>query len=384
VRTIQGVDVGFIGMTLEETPTLVSPAGIASVDFLDEVETANAQAAELTAQGVDSIVVLLHEGGFQAGSYQGCEGISGPIVAIAEQLDPAIDAVVTGHTHQPYVCMIDDPAGQPRSVTSANQYARVVTETRLAVSRSSGDVLRDRVVAANSLVLQAVPDDPEMAAVVAKWEARAEVLAGQVVGTVAEDITGDAGGDRGIETPMANLVADAILFGTEGEDQGGADIAFMNVGGVRASLLVDQITNDEEPGEVTYEEAYNVAPFGNILVSVDLTGAQVKAVLEQQYVPGRGRPYLALGVSEGFTYTWDDTQPEGSKVSEMVLDGEPLVLEETYRVATLNFLAEGGDQFTAFTAGTNLLGGPDDLANLVAYLRANPDLTAPEDRVNGL
>ena len=384
VRTVDGVDVGFIGMTLEETPTLVSPGGVASVDFLDEVETANAQAAELRGQGVESIVVLLHEGGYQTGTYDQCEGISGPVVEIAENLDPAIDAVVTGHTHQPYVCSIPDPAGADRLVTSANQYGRVVTETALTISRTSGDVTRDRAYADNHLVLQSIADDPEMTTVVDKWVARAEVLAGEVVGTVAEDITGDAGGDRGIETPMADLVADSILAGTDGADEGGAQISFMNVGGVRASLLVDQISNDEEAGEVTYQEAYNVMPFGNILVSIDMTGEQIKAVLEQQYVPDRGRQYLALGVSEGFTYTWDDSQPEGSKVSDMALDGVALEMGETYRVSTLNFLQQGGDSFTAFTEGTNLVGGPEDLANLVDYLQDNPGLTAPESRVDGL
>ncbi|WP_298748628.1 cell wall-binding repeat-containing protein [uncultured Serinicoccus sp.] len=384
VRTVDGVDVGFIGMTLEETPTLVSPGGVASVDFLDEVETANAQAAALREQGVESIVVLLHEGGYQTGTYDQCEGISGPVVEIAENLDPAIDAVVTGHTHQPYVCSIPDPAGADRLVTSANQYGRVVTETALTISRTSGDVTRDRAYADNHLVLQSIADDPEMAEVVDTWVARAEVLAGEVVGTVAEDITGDAGGDRGIETPMADLVADSILAGTDGDDEGGAQISFMNVGGVRASLLVDQISNDEEAGEVTYQEAYNVMPFGNIIVSIDMTGEQVKAVLEQQYVPDRGRQYLALGVSEGFTYTWDDSQPEGSKVSDMALDGVPLEMGETYRVSTLNFLQEGGDSFTAFTEGTNVVGGPEDLANLVDYLQDNPGLTAPESRVDGL
>ena len=384
VNTVAGVDVGFIGMTLEATPTLVSPAGVQDVDFLDEVETANAQAAALQAQGVETIVVLLHEGGYQTGTYYGCEGLSGPIVEIAEQLDPAIDAVVTGHTHQPYVCSIPDPDGNPRSVTSANQYARVVTETALSISRSTGDVLRDRVNAAQHLVLQSVEDDAEMVSVVQKWQAKAAVMAGQVVGTVAEDITGDSSGNRGIETPMANLVSDAILTATSAADAGGAQISFMNVGGVRASLLVDAITNGEQPGEVTYEEAYNVLPFGNLLVTVDLTGADIKAVLEQQYVPSRGRQYLALGVSEGFAYTWDDSQPEGSKVSGMTLDGVAIDLDATYRVSTLNFLVEGGDMFTAFSAGTNLTGGPEDLAAFVSYLRANPGLTAPEDRVAGL
>lgn len=384
VRTVDGVDVGFIGMTLEETPTLVSPGGVASVEFLDEVETANAQAAELREQGVESIVVLLHEGGFQTGTYRECEGVSGPVVEIAENLDPAIDAVVTGHTHEPYVCSIPDPSGADRLVTSANQYGRVVTETALTISRESGDVIRERAYADNNLVLQSIDDDPEMAAAVDKWVARGEVLGGEVVGTVVEDITGDAGGDRGIETPMADLIADSILYGTDGDDEGGAQISFMNVGGVRDSLLVDEISNEEAPGEVTYQEAYDVMPFGNILVSIDMTGADIKAVLEQQFVPDRGRQYLALGVSEGFTYTWDDEQPEGSKVSDMQLDGVALEMDQTYRVSTLNFLQQGGDSFTAFTEGTNLVGGPEDLANLVDYLRANPDLTAPESRVDGL
>ena len=158
----------------------------------------------------------------------------------------------------------------------------------------------------------------------------------------------------------------------------------MNVGGVRSSFARSTITNGEQVGEITYEEAYKVAPFGNLLVTVDMTGAQIKAVLEQQYVPTRGRKYLALGVSDGFSYTWDDTQAEGSKVSGMELDGTAIDPAKTYRVATLSFLAEGGDDFTAFEDATNLTGGPEDLENLVRYLQANPGLTAPEDRVAGL
>lgn len=368
------VDVGFIGMTLEATPTLVSPAGVSTVDFLDEIETANAQAGVLQDSGVESIVVLMHEGGFVTGGYNGCDGVSGPMVAIAEGLDPAIDLIVTGHTHEPYVCDIPDPAGNDRLVTSANQYGRAVTETDLTISRETGDVVRDQSVAQNRLVLQG-NEDPEVAALVADWKSQSEVAGAEVVGSVAEDITGDSGGDRGIETPMANLVADSILYGTSAADAGGAEISFMNVGGVRASLA---------QGDVTYSEAYDVMPFGNLLVSVDMTGQDIKDVLEQQYTPGRSREYLALGVSEGFSYTWDDTQAQGSKVSGMELNGVALDLGETYRVSTLNFLQGGGDQFTAFTNGTNLLGGPEDLGNLVSYLTANPGLSAPGDRVDGL
>lgn len=383
VRKVRGAKIGFIGMTLEETPTLVNPEGVSSVEFTDEVETANAQAAALQDRGVEAIVVLLHEGGSQAGTYNECDGISGPIVEIAENLDPAIDNVVTGHTHEAYVCSVDDPAGEPRMVTSAASYGRVVTETNLVIDRRTKDVVRDEVSATNHLVTRDEAD-PEQTEIIEKWDAIAAPLAARVVGTVAEDITGDSNTCRCEETPMGDLVADAILWGTAGEG-GGAEIAFMNIGGVRSSLLVAP-TYEEAAGEITYAEAYDVAPFGNLLVSMDLTGAQIKAILEQQYDPTRGRQYLALGVSEGFSYTWDDSQAQGSKVdaASMTLNGTPIELDQTYRVATLNFLAAGGDSFTGFTEGTNVLGGPEDLANLVDYFEEHPGLTAPADRVNGL
>ncbi|MFK5636094.1 cell wall-binding repeat-containing protein [Ornithinimicrobium sp. LYQ103] len=376
VREIAGQQVGFIGMTLEETPTLVSPGGVSTVEFRDEVETANAAAAALQAQGVESIVVLLHEGGFQAGTYDGCEGISGPVVEIHDGLDPAIDMVVSGHTHQAYVCQLADPAGEPRMLTSAASYGRLITDTDLVISRSTGDVVRSAVDSENVLVSRDLAPDPTMTEVLNKWSPLADQLALQVVGEASEPITGDANGDRGIETPMANLVADSILWGTQGEDGGNAQISFMNVGGVRASL---------DAGDITYEEAYAVAPFGNLLVTVTLTGEQIKAALEQQYIPERGRPTLALGVSEGFSYTWDDSQPQGSRVSTMELNGVPLAMATGYRVSMYNFLQEGGDMFTAFTAGTDLTGGPEDLANLVNYFQTVSPVSSPgSDRVDGL
>ncbi|HYI50041.1 MAG TPA: 5'-nucleotidase C-terminal domain-containing protein, partial [Microbacterium sp.] len=382
VRELGGIQVGFIGMTLEATPTLVAPSGVADVEFLDEVETANAAAAELQAAGVEAIVVLLHEGGFQAGGYSECLEMSGPILSIAENLAPAIDMVVTGHTHQPYICDIPDPEGNSRYVTSANQYGRVVTDTALVLSQTTEDVVRDRVSSDNNLVLRSAAD-PAATALIEKWSTLSDVVGGEVVGTVVEDITGDSSGDRGIETPMANLVADAILWGTSAPENGGAEIAFMNVGGVRGSLIFASQSHTEQPGEVTYAEAFAVAPFGNILVTLDLTGQQIKDVLEQQYIPERGRPFLHIAGSEGLTYTWNkDPAAQGNQISNLALNGVPLDPAATYRVATLNFLAEGGDQFTVFEQGQNLVGGPEDLANLVEYLGANPGLSAPAtDRV---
>lgn len=386
IKTVNGVRVGFIGMTLEATPTLVSPAGVASVDFKDEVQTANAQAERLEAQGVKAIVVLLHEGGYQAKTINDCDGISEPIAQIAAQMTPKVDEIITGHTHQGYICSLPDPDGSPRLVTSAADYGRAVTETTLVLNTRSGDVIREKTTAVNHLVNRAAKD-PAVTDIIAKWNTLAGPLKAKVVGTHTEDILGDSGGNRGIETPMADLVADAILWGTTG-DKGGAQIAFMNVGGVREDLPLKP-KYAEAPGEITYAEAYDIAPFGNLLNTLDLTGAQIKEILEQQYQPiaARGsRPMLALGVSKGFTYEWDATNPQGSRVvnGSMMLNGTPIDLNATYRVGTLSFLAQGGDSFTAFTKGTNLLGGPEDLANLVDFFESHPGLSAPENRVAGL
>ncbi len=382
VKEVDGTKIGFIGMTLEATPTLVNPAGVASVEFEDEVETANAQAAALKAQGVEAIVVLLHEGGYQSGGYDQCVGISDPIKTIAETMTPEVDALITGHTHQPYVCSIPDPAGNPRLVTSAASYGRVVTDTNLVIDRKTGDVDRKKTTATNVLVdRSAYTADAEQTKILAKWKSISDAKAAEVVGSAEEPILGDSNTCRCEETPMGDLVADAILWGTSAPESGGAQISFMNIGGVRGQI--------DEPGPITYEQAYLIAPFGNLLVSMDLTGAQIKDILEQQYQPveDRGsRPMLALGVSEGFTYEWDATQPQGSRVVEgsMALDGTQLEMDQTYRVSTLNFLASGGDLFTGFTEGTNLLGGAEDLANLVDFFGATSPLQAPEDRVAGL
>ena len=388
VKKINGMKVGFIGMTLEGTPTLVDPAGVASVDFKDEVETAKLQAAQLKKQGVKSIVVLLHEGGLQSGTYQECKGISDPILTIAKTMTADVDAIITGHTHQPYTCSIPDPAGNPRLVTSAASYGQVVTETNLVIDRRTGDVDRASTKATNRLVSRAAfAKDATQTAIIAKWNALSGALGQRVVGSNTQDILGDSNGNRGIETPMGDLVADAILWGTQAPENGGAQIAFMNIGGVRASLTVAP-KYTEGAGQITYKESYDVAPFGNLLTTSTFTGAQIQAVLEQQYIVGRpgGRDALALGVSNGFTYAWDTTKPAGSRVvpGSMKLNGTPIDLAASYRVGTINFLSNGGDSFSAFTAGTNLLGGSEDLANLVAYFESHPGLTSPADRVTGL
>ncbi len=400
VKRVKGVRVGFIGMTLQATPSLVSPAGVSRVKFLDEVKTANRKARALKRRGVKSIVVLMHEGGYQAGTYNGCEGISGPVVRIAKRMHSEIDLIVTGHTHQPYICKIKDPNGKRRLVTSASSYGQVLTETHLVINTRSGQVKRGKSMAENHLVTRDVKPHRGETRLINFWQRLSAPLAARVVGTLAPntDITGDSNTCRCEETPMVDLVADAILWGTESEANGGAQIAFMNTGGVRASFIYNDTPQGEAPGEITFAETYAVAPFNNILVTLDMTGEQIEDVLNQQYqaTEDRGsRPMLSLGVSEGFTYTWEwdgeaPAENEQPTVSghvvpgSMMLNGEPIVASQTYRVATLNFLADGGDSFTAFAQGTNRLGAGEDLENLAAYLTAHPGITPPADRVDGL
>ncbi|MDH4339629.1 MAG: bifunctional metallophosphatase/5'-nucleotidase, partial [Thermoleophilia bacterium] len=267
VKKIESVKVGFIGMTLEATDTLVAAAGIQGWDFLDEAETANALVPILKAQGVEVIIVLLHEGGSQTpppGDVDACVGISGPVVAINNALDPEIDAMITGHTHLPYDCVLTDPAGQPRIVTSAYSYGRVVSELNLVLDKRTDDVRRDLSTATNHIVDQAsLTPDPALTAIIAKWQPLYDVAGTTPVGTITADIKrgGVNGSDRGVESAAGNLVADAQLWATSAS---GAQIAFMNPGGVRSDLTYAQSqTPPEGDGVVTFGEAFTFQPFGN-------------------------------------------------------------------------------------------------------------------------
>jgi 2',3'-cyclic-nucleotide 2'-phosphodiesterase (5'-nucleotidase family) len=385
VRTVRGVKVGYIGMTLEATPTLVAQAGIRAIEFRDEVETANRAVRELRRRGVQTIIVLLHEGGFQSGTYRQCVGISGPVVDIAKNLHPEIDLVVTGHTHQPYICNIPDPAGQQRMVTSASSFGRVITETTLTISTRTGEVKRNLTTSTNHLVAR-TNADPEQTEIINRWNAAAAPIANEVVGRITADIVRSP--SRGTEGPLANLIADAQLAATAAPSEGGAQIAFMNPGGVRANLVYGDIEGGEQPGEVTYGEAFTVQPFGNLLVTMDLTGAQIERLLQQQArLDPQGNPTaLIFGVSRGFTFAYDPTRPVGDRIdpASIKLNGTTLDPAATYRIVTNSFLADGGDLFTVFTEGTNRVGGGEDLVAFTEYLDENSPVAPPEDRIAGI
>jgi len=394
IERIQNVKVGFIGMTLEATDTLVAAEGIQGYDFLDEAETANALVPILQDQGVEAIIVLLHEGASQTpppGDVNACVGITGPVIAIHDALDPAIDAMITGHTHLPYNCSLDDAEGQPRLVTSAYSFGRVVTEMNLVLDKRTKDIRRDLSTATNHVVdRNTVAPDPAVTAVIEKWQPLFDEAGNTPIGSITADITrgGDpTGSDRGVESAAGNLVADAQAWSTSAA---GADLAFMNPGGVRSDLTF-AASGDEGDGVVTFGEAFTFQPFGNTLVTFEMTGAEILSVLEEQCQPiGSSRPFLHLGVSEGFTYDLSTTIVAGDctsiTISNVVLNGAALVPGATYDVTVNSFLADGGDNFTTFgTITTPRLDGGNDLQALSNYLAAFSPVAPPSiDRVNEL
>ncbi|MGA4732153.1 bifunctional metallophosphatase/5'-nucleotidase [Micromonospora taraxaci] len=374
IHKVQGVKVGFIGMTLEGTPQIVSQQGVAGLTFADEADTANRYARELRRKGVEAIVVLLHEGGTQAatGGINDCVGMTGPIVDIANRMDPSIDVVVSGHTHQAYNCNIND-----KLVTSASSFGRLVTDIDLKIDRRSGDILT--ASANNVVVTRDVAKDPKQTALINRYKTVLGPVAGRQVGVTNTAITRSQetlfGTSLG-ESPLGNLIADAQLAATDDEE--GAVAAFMNPGGVRADL---------DAGPVTYEEAFTVQPFANNLVTLDLTGAQLYCVLEQQFVTARTLyPSATVGYvvdPNGTTGTTADPCA-GTRVvrGSLTIGGTAVDTAATYRVTVNNFLAGGGDGFSALTGGTNQVTGQIDLDAFVDYLTAQSPVSAPTlDRI---
>ncbi len=369
IRAFRGVRIAFIGMTLEGTPLIVTPSGISMLDFHDEADTVNALVPMLKQKGVEAIVVLIHEGGFPTGAYNECPGISGPIVDIVNRLDDEVDLVISGHTHQAYNCVID---GIP--VTSAASFGRLVTDIDLTLDRASGEVTG--VSANNVIVTRDVPLAADLTTLIGKYRALSAPLANRVIGTITGDITrtNNAAG----ESALGDVIADAQLAATTPPELGGAVVAFMNPGGIRADLTFAQISGGEQPGEVTYAEAFTVQPFGNSLVTMSLTGQQIKDLLEQQWVTNR-----ILQVSNGFAYTWSASAPVGSKVSGVTIGGAAIDLGATYRVTVNSFLADGGDGFSVLVGGTDRLGGAVDADSMTDYFAANsPVAPGPQNRIS--
>ncbi len=371
IRRFDGVPVAFVGATLRSTPAVVDRRGIRGLEFGDEADSVNALVPELRRQGVEAIVLLVHEGGESSGGYDDpdCPGFGGEIVGIVRRLDPAVDVVISGHTHRAYRCRVDG-----RLVTSAGSYGMIVTAIDLQLDRATGDVAK--ADARNVLVDPArFAPDAAMAAYADRFAKLAGERAGRIVGTVHGEFTPVA--TSAGETNLGNLIADAHLEAMRHE---GAAIAFTNPGGIRAPLA-----SRRADGGVTHGDLFAVQPFGNTLVAMTLTGSQLLRLLEQQFraPPDRTRILQASGI----TYAWDGSRPLGSRIAaaSVAVGGKPLDPRAPYRIAVNSFLASGGDGFTVFTEGADAAGGPGDLDAFEAFVaRAPRAAAAPEGRIRRL
>ena len=368
------VTVGVIGLTLKGTAQIVDPKGFEGITFEDEADAINALVPKVLAEGADAIVVAIHQGFevAQGDSYTGCGAMAGDLRTVLERVDPRVDLVISGHTHQAYVCDFSkvDPT-RKFTVTSASSFGRMLTDIAMTIDPARNDVVG---ISAKNVPVQsagegrpansafdAAAPDAETAAYVARYVAASAEVAGRPVGRLSGPAL-----KAGDESKLGNLIADSQLAATQGA---GAQFAFMNPGGIRTDLV------PRADGTVTFGDIYAVQPFGNTLVTLTLTGAQVLAMLEQQFAEGGdGR---VLSVSDGFAMTLDPSRPAGQRVVAASLQGQPLDPAANYRVTVNNFIAGGGDGYTVLKQGTNATVGPLDLDAIEAYLRARDVVALP-------
>jgi len=368
IREFDGIPVAFIGLTLKGTPGIISPVSAAGMEFKDQAETVNALVPELKARGVEAIVVLIHEGGWPTGDYNECPGISGAIVDIVKKFDRAVDVVVSGHTHQAYVCEIDG-----RLVTSGDKYGTIVTAIDLKLDPATRDIVSAK--ADNVIVRTAsYASDSEQTALLESYEKLAAPIANRRAGSIVETLSrtpNEAG-----ESALGDIIADAQLAATSPAANGAAVMAFTNPGGVRSDIT------KKDDGAVTYADVFASQPFRNQLVTLTLTGSQIRNMLEQQWLDPK-RPRI-LQVSKGFAYAWDGAKLYGERVAadRMTLNGAPIDPAASYRVTVNNYLSVGGDGFTALKDGTAQQVGVYDADALYAYFQANsPIAPVKSDRI---
>jgi 5'-nucleotidase len=370
----RGASIAFIGMTLEGTPTIVSAAGIQGWSFLDEADTVNALIPQLQRRGVDAIVVLLHEGGTPTTGFDinGCPGVTGAINDIVDRMSDEVDLVISGHTHQPYNCTID---GTP--VTSAFSFGRLVTDIDLTIDARASAVTSMTI---NNRIVTRDVAAPGITALLDRYRTLAAPIANRPIGHITADIL--RANDESLEQPLGDAIADAQLAATDTLETGGAVLAFMNPGGVRADLTFASSPAGEGDGVVTFGEAFTVQPFGNGLLTMTLTGSQIERVLEQQFCginsPVNNGFSRVLLPSAGLHYTWslaaigaaDCATADAINPASITLNGAPLDPGASYRVTVNTFLADGGDGFSVLREGTDRFGGPVDTDAFEAYLRA--------------
>jgi 5'-nucleotidase len=371
---VKGVKVGLIGAVLKDTPSVAVASAIKGLSFLDEAEAINKVLPDMRVQGAQVFVVLIHEGGHTGEAFDKtyCDGLEGPIVGIVKKLDPAIRLVITGHSHKGYLCKVDG-----RVVTQADAAGHLLSRITMKVDPATFRV-EDIEVRNVVMAPDAFTPDAKLAAYLQGVRARSTAELAKPVARLGAAGLARKENDAG-ESPLGDLIADAVAAATREQ---GVQVGFMNPGGIRKDLEVG------EGGVVSFGQAQAVLPFGNTLVVLDLTGAQLRAVLEQQW-DRQGGPYM-LQVSRSLSYAWDSTRPVGQRLvpGSLKVDGKPVDDAGTYRIVANNFLADGGDFFPTLAKGSKRVDtGMRDLDALIAYMKQHPDtgaaaMAAPQPRIN--
>ncbi|MBC3870886.1 bifunctional metallophosphatase/5'-nucleotidase [Undibacterium oligocarboniphilum] len=362
IRQVGSIKVGFVGVVTSDVPNLVAGDAVRQLHFADEVESINRYVPELKQQGVQAIVALIHEGAVYKGpendpTYH-CDGLQGPIIPIVKKLDKAVSLVISGHSHQGYTCKIDG-----RLVVQGRSYGAFLTESTLTLDRRSGAVVRAEAV--NHLInQQQIAPDAVAQRLVSQVNTQTAALRQREVLTMSRPLRRSSEGDR-FDSELGNLIADAQLHAAR--HQGHADLSLMNEGGIHNDLPSGQ---QVAPLHISFGDIYAVQPFGNQIVSMQLTGAQIMQVLQQQWAGGRlAEDPKKLYVSHGVTYTVQLTQPVAQRITEVRIAGKTLDLEQRYTVVMNSFLADGGDGFSILKQGTARQLFGRDLDAFASYLR---------------
>ncbi|MBB5866802.1 5'-nucleotidase [Allocatelliglobosispora scoriae] len=381
IKKYAAFKVGFIGLVTRDVPNVVVRDGIKGLEFRDEVSTIDKYAKELKKKGINAIVVIIHEGGATSSPVYNfnCDaggpgaGLTGAIKDIAKRTTPLVDLFITGHSHEAYVCNVPDPAGNRRLVTQAASFGRTFTDIRFDMNLKTRDIVRSSVSAANNIVTLDTAEQSPVMQLVETWRARSAAVANKPIGYISADLPGR--GSTLPETPLGDVIADSQVFGTR---SAGAELAFLNPGGMRADLVY-RASGTEGDGVVTFGEAFQVQPFDNILVTMTLTGTQLINVLREQY-SGKNEAFpRVLQLSSALRYTVDLGRAGGDRVlaDTVRVNGQPVDPARGYRVTANTFLAAGGNDFPTFVAGTDRVNGGIDLAAFVDYFAANSSPGTP-------
>jgi 5'-nucleotidase len=369
IKKVDGVQIAFIGAVLKGTPGIVTPSAIEGLTFLDEAESINKCIPELRAKHVSAVIVLIHQGGYQA-SYRGAtfpgENVAGPIGDIVSRLDNKVDVVISGHTHTFINALLKNKHGKNILVTQAFSYGTAYADIDLELDRATKNIVRKSasIVTTYADAGPGLTPDPAVSRLVTTAEARVGPLVHQVIGQAAADITGEQNSSG--ESALGNLIADAQRSAFA------ADFAFTNPGGIRSNI---------HAGAVTWSALYEIQPFNNYLVRMHLTGRQIYDLLNQQWQLGTDDSHPRMLQISGLAYTWDSTLPAGSRIVKILRNSMPIDPAAVYTVVVNSFLAGGGDGFKVLTNGTSLEAGTVDLNALIAYIRKLPQPFSA--RING-